>query len=100
MYAALAPCLMAATHCPDCGSAQQEVDQDCVGGARADCELSNPTRPSFDWLSSLQAPAPLLLVALPAAVALPADPGPGQYVKNAALRASPPLALRPAVLLI
>ncbi len=103
LYAALSPCLMAAgdPHCPDCPSSSTAAPLDenaCQPAMTVDCALPELNPVTLD--GSLDVPAPIHVLAIvPAdAAAVPIAPF-EHHAANAAVRAPPPLALRPAVLL-
>lgn len=103
LYAALSPCLMADdTHCPDCPPASTTTHTDetaCAPGMTVDCALPDVNPVTFDGSVDIQAPVAVLAI-VPAIAAAPPITRFEQHAENAALRAPPPLASRPAVLLI
>jgi len=105
LFAAAAPCVMAAPHCPpgmtgDCPSMDHpgmSVDSDCSTLAAVDCQSSGEERlaattPVMDF-----SVVPVRLHGLPVAAALHTTPTPDRY---ATVILSPPLNLQHAVLLI
>lgn len=104
LYAALAPCLMADdAHCADCPPAPAAIHADdaaCPPAATVDCALPDVSPVTLDVSAPLDAPVAVLAV-VPAVTGMPPPLIRFERVsENAALRAPPPLALRPAVLLI
>lgn len=103
LYAALSPCLMADdTHCPDCPPASTATHADesaCAPAMEVDCALPDLNPVSLDGSQDIRAPVAVLAI-IPAIAAAPPLDRFERHSENAALRAPPPLASRPAVLLI
>lgn len=101
LYAALLPCVLAssAPRCDQCPPAHStHADADSCAGAQTDCSLPDVQPTSFDWLAGTKT-APVLVATLPITDDV-CDVAPRRHADNAVGRAPPPLALRPAVLLI
>ena len=100
LYAALLPCVLADTapRCDECPPAHSADDVDVCAGTQADCSLPDVQPISFDWLAGTK-PATALLATLPITNHA-SDIAPRRHAANAIGRAPPPLAQRPAVLLI
>lgn len=101
LYAALLPCVLAdaAPRCDQCPPAHStHGDTDPCAGSQTDCSLPDVQPISFDWLAGTKT-ATVLLATLPIANDA-CNIAPRRHTKNAVSRAPPPLALRPAVLLI
>lgn len=101
LHAALLPCVFASTapQCDHCPPAQSAPDELCAPAMQADCSLPDLTPVSVDGLPTAHVAAGVLTT-LPAAIGRPPDIAAARHAENAARRALPPLALRPAVLLI
>lgn len=103
LYAALSPCLMADdAHCPDCPPAADTPVEDvhaCPPAMEVDCALPDFSPVALDWSADVHAPIAVLAILPAATTGAPATPL-ERHAENAALAAPPPLALRPAVLLI
>lgn len=102
LYAAILPCVLAGTmpqcdRCPPMHSAADADIERCAPATQTDCSLPDLQPVSFDWFATAKI-APPLLATLPISGA--SDIAPRRHTENAARRAPPPLALRPAVLLI
>lgn len=85
--------------CDHCPPAQGAPDDPCAPAMQADCSLPDLTPVSVDGLPTAHVAAGVLTT-LPAAIGRPPDIAAARHAENAARRALPPLALRPAVLLI
>lgn len=101
LYAALLPCVLASAaprcdQCPAAPSAHGDIEP--CAATQVDCSLPELQPISFDWLASAKVPA-VLLATLPLPNNAP-DIAPRRHTQNAVGRAPPPLAQRPAVLLI
>jgi hypothetical protein len=104
LYAALSPCLMAAaTHCPDCPPASSSALENevfaCAPAMDVDCALPDVNPVALDWSVDIQLPMAVLAI-VPAGTAGPPTARFERHSENAALCAPPPLASRPAVLLM
>jgi hypothetical protein len=107
LFAAFAPCTMAAPlcppdmsgmHCPD-HQAPPALDS-CDTAAKLDCQLPDLNPPSAAFAPADLAVTPVVLAMLPIANALPEATAARQHARNAARTPPPPLNLRHAVLLI
>lgn len=104
LYAALLPCVFASTapqcdHCPPAQSVPGDADELCAPTMQADCGLPDLNPVSVDGLSAAHV-VPGVLTTLPAMAWQAPDIAAARHAENAVHRAPPPLALRPAVLLI
>jgi len=101
LHAAVAPCVLAGTapqcdHCPPAQSAPHDL---CAPAMQTDCRLPDLNPVSVDGLSTAHVAAGVLTT-LPATLGRAPDIAAAHHAENAIRRAPPPLALRPAVLLI
>lgn len=103
LYAVLSPCLMAANdhHCPDCPppSAAPLEESACQPAMIVDCALPDLNPVTLDGSMDVPAPVDVLAIVPADAAVIPITPY-EHHAANAAVRAPPPLALRPAVLLM
>lgn len=105
LYAALSPCLMAAGEhdCPDCplaSAATHADDTACASATAVDCALPDLNPVTVEKPAHLPSPVAVLAIVPVATAAPPFSARFQRHSENAALHAPPPLALRPAVLLI
>ncbi len=101
LYAALLPCVLASTapRCDECPPAHStHSDTDPCAGSQTDCSLPDVQPISLDGLAGTKT-ATVLVATLPIANDA-CNIAPRRHAENAVSRAPPPLALRPAVLLI
>lgn len=101
LYAALLPCVLADSvpRCDQCPPAHSmHGDTDPCAGSQADCSLPDVQPISLDGLAGTKT-ATVLVATLPIATDA-CNIAPRRHAENAVSRAPPPLALRPAVLLI
>ena len=103
LQAVAAPCAMADSpprhECPPASGTIEAHDETCPSSQRVDCALPDPNPVVLDFFAKIETPVATLTL-LPAPAAAPPSMALERHSDNAALRAPPPLALRPAVLLI
>lgn len=101
LHAAVVPCVLAGTtpRCDHCPPAQGAPDDPCAPAMQTDCSLPDLNPVSGDGLSTAHI-VPGLLTTLPATLGRAPDIAAARHAENALRRAPPPLALRPAVLLM
>lgn len=104
LYAALLPCVLATAvpqcdHCPPAQGAAAADDESCTPAMQTDCGLPDLNPVSVDGSATAKI-VPGILTTLPITAGQAPDIAAARHVENAVRRAPPPLALRPAVLLI